>query len=138
MAPFLARLVPRADAMRLLGVATKVLGGVVAFCALAFAPIQSASAGCGDYLTIGHGPSIGDQHRDSPTWPCNGPNCHRHDGPPVTPSPDFRAAPSTGKTAAIFAEASSDSPLFVERSSDDDARPLPGYASSILRPPQSV
>jgi hypothetical protein len=127
--------------MRKLGVATKVLGGVVAFCALAFAPIELASAGCGDYLTIGHNPPMNGNHSDSllpTTTPCNGPNCHRHDGPPLTPSPELRAAPPTVKSAAIFANLASDPKFVIERLSEDDARPLPGYADSILRPPQVV
>jgi len=128
--------------MRKLGVATKVLGGFVAFCALALGPIDSACAGCGDYLSIGHGPSMTDRRGDAPmssaTTPCNGPNCHRHDGPPLTPSPELRAAPPTVKAAAIFAFLAPSTKTFVERSFDEGARPLSGYAASILRPPQGV
>src|SRR6476620_8412488 len=117
--------------MRQSCVATKVLGGVFAFCAFAFAPIDRASAGCGDYLTMDHGQSTSSDHVGSPlkpsTTPCNGPNCHRHDGPPLTPAPDFRPAPPTVKTAAIFADASADLNLFREHWPDEDARPLPGH-----------
>jgi len=128
--------------MRKLGVATKVLGGLAAFCVLAFAPLNSASAGCGDYLTIDHGASTNGKHGDSPmmpaTAPCNGPNCHRHDGPPVTPSPEFRSAPFTVKSATLLSSVDSNDDSFTERLSDDDVRPIPGFAASILRPPQNV
>jgi hypothetical protein len=124
------------------GVATKVLGGFVAFCALALGPMNQASAGCGDYLTIGRGPTMKVDHSNLPTTPatapCNGPNCHRHDGPPLTPSPDFRAAPPTVKAAAIFATLASSPMTFVERLFDDGDVPLPGHSASILRPPQGA
>ena len=128
--------------MRTSGVAMKVLGGVVAFCALAFGPIQQASAGCGDYLNIGHDPSASSQHGDAPmspaTTPCNGPNCHRHDGPPLTPSPELRPTSPTVKAAAILSRLAPSTTTVFERRCDDVPRPLPGYADPILRPPQGV
>ena len=128
--------------MRKLGVATKVLGGFVAFCALAFGPMERASAGCGDYLNVGRDSATTGKHSDGPLSPttkqCNGPNCHRHDGPPLTPTPEIRPATPTFKSAAIATILALSAKSVVERSSDDDARPLPGYAVPILRPPQVV
>lgn len=128
--------------MRQLGVGLKAFGGVLAFCAFAFAPINRADAGCGDYLTMDHSQPMAGKQSGVPMKPgttlCNGPNCHRHDGPPLTPAPEFRAAPTTFKIAAIFTDVSTDLNRFSERWPDSDTRPLSGYTSSILRPPRTV
>jgi len=123
--------------MRHSGVATKVLSGLVAVCALAFAPLPSASAGCGDYLTMDHGKGASSD-LSAPTQPCNGPNCHRQDAPPLAPTSDFQAPPSSLKIAALLIAAAADSPSLIERRLQDDARPFPGVGLSILRPPRSV
>jgi len=124
------------------GVATRVCGGFIALCALSFGPVQESAAGCGDYLNIGRDATTISEHSSAPmspmTTPCNGPNCHPHDGPPVTPSPEIQPATPTAKAAEIIANFAPDAEPMVERLSEDDARPVPGYAASILRPPKGV
>jgi hypothetical protein len=123
--------------MQVSGVATKVLGGVVAFCALAFAPIPAASAGCGDYLTMDHGPKDA-ASTPSGHVPCNGPNCHRGEVPPLTPAPTLPAVPPSIDVAWLTSDSDRDPRSLGERLTDSDLRPSPGYESSILRPPRSV
>jgi hypothetical protein len=123
--------------MRHSGVATKVLSGLVAVCALAFAPLPTASAGCGDYLTMDHGKGASSD-LSAPARPCNGPNCHRHDAPPLSPAPEFQTAPPSVKIAAVFGDACDVRPSLIERRQDEAFRPLTGVPLSILRPPRSV
>ena len=121
--------------MRRASVTTKAFG-VFAVCALAFAPLPTASAGCGDYLVMDHGPSAASH--DAKPQPCNGPNCHRQDAPPLAPAPELHAPPPTLKAGALMNDTAPDSSSIISRLHDSNLHPLSGFGLSILRPPRSV
>jgi hypothetical protein len=118
------------------------IGGVVAFLALSFGPTHSASAGCGDYLTLDHGKSMTSSHDGKPmspfASPCNGPNCHRSERPFLPPTPEFRLSPPTAKFATLIASVQAERSGFGCWPVDETDRPLEGYKPTLLRPPQHV
>jgi len=106
--------------------------------ACALAATTNVRAGCGDYLVLDHASLAA--HHDSlskPTQtPCNGPNCHRHDAPPLTPAPELVSAPPTFKAAVVAEVAAEELRMVANAFPEPAARPSAGVALSILRPPR--
>ena len=109
----------------------------VAF-ALAATPV--VRAGCGDYLVLDHAPLASDGHGGGikPTQaPCNGPNCQRHDAPPLSSAPTLEIAPLTLKVTVVSGEIAEIAGFAAALWGDCEGRPAAGVELSILRPPRS-
>lgn len=117
---------------------TQAVGAVIALMLLECALVNNASAGCGDYLTVGGVVSQESEASRAADAPCHGPNCRRGDLPPLAPVPEVQAPPSWSKSACVIEDTEPERLHVSQVIEILHFHPAAGYTTAILRPPRSV